>query len=111
MNEIHSPVLVWTRGRCDKAALQTDAFAPFHLHPKLQAFQPILPVNPFLANLPALALEHDEHAQITKSWTVHGDLPNAQAQGTLIACLAFFDTTPTAAAATATATAGMIAAR
>lgn len=70
-------------------ALQTNVFAAFDLHAKLQAFQSVQPIDPLLDNRPTLALEHDKHAQIAKSWTVHCSLPDAQAQGTLITSLAF----------------------
>lgn len=52
------------------------------------AFQSVQAIDALLADFPALTLEHDQHAQVTESGTVHRNLPDAQAQRTLIACLA-----------------------
>jgi len=88
VHEVRAPVLIRSGGRCWPPALQADAFAAFDLHAQLQSLQPVQAVDALLANGPTLALEHDQHAQVAESWTVHRDLPHAQAQRTLITCLA-----------------------
>ena len=67
------------------AALQRDALAPLDLHAQLQAFEAVQPVHALLADLPALAFEHDEHAQVAKSRSAHGDVADALSQCALVA--------------------------
>ena len=50
--------------------------------------QPVQAIDALLADCPAFALEHHQHAKVTESWTVHGNLPDAQTQRALIARLA-----------------------
>lgn len=88
VHEVHAPVLVCTIGRCDLAAQQRDALAPPDLQAQLQPFEAVQPVDALLAHGPALALEHDQHAQVPESRSAHGDVSDALAQSALIARLA-----------------------
>ena len=58
------------------APQQTDGLAALDLHAQLQAFEPVQVIDTLLADLPAFAPQHNLHAQISESWTVHGDLPD-----------------------------------
>jgi hypothetical protein len=88
VDEIHAPVLIRSGRRRHMPTLQTDPFAPPGLHAQLQPIEAVEPPDTLLVDRPAFSSQHHMHAQVTEPRSIHGDLPNAQAQGALITCLA-----------------------
>lgn len=62
--------------------------APLDLHTQLQPFEAIKPIHALLADPPAFALEHHQHAQIPEPRAAHRDVADTLAKYALVACLA-----------------------
>src|SRR5262245_46113403 len=65
--------------------MQRHVLAPAHAHPALEAIQAVEASHPFAIDRPAFAAEHHPDAEIAEPGTRVGDLPNAEAQGALVA--------------------------
>jgi len=64
--------------------MQAQPLSPSHSHAHLQAFESIQAVLTLTIHFPALAVEQDVNAQISKPWATQRELPNAHAKGCLI---------------------------
>ena len=64
--------------------MQAQPLSPTHSHAHLQAFESIQAVHTLTIHFPALAVEQDVNAQISKPGATQRELPNAHTQARLI---------------------------